>query len=102
MVLPFIPHLPELHKKVTCEFRDLPVPLQLLGCVPRNGGDLSDPVQDKKSEPYKILLGVGKQYHHLAVGIMVNRFMDLEPGAFKALMEGDRSGFRSPVHPVGR
>ncbi|KAJ0047972.1 hypothetical protein Pint_15015 [Pistacia integerrima] len=101
LVLSFVLHLPELDKKVTCEFRDLPEPLQLPGCVPIHGRDLADSVQDKKSETYKWLLGVAKQYHHFAAGIMVNSFMDLELGAFKALMEDDRSGFRPPVYPVG-
>ncbi|KAJ0106563.1 hypothetical protein Patl1_17554 [Pistacia atlantica] len=101
LVLSFVLHLPELDKKVTCEFRDLPEPLQLPGCVPIHGRDLADSVQHKKSETYKWLLGVAKQYHHFAAGIMVNSFMDLELAVFKALMEGDRSGFRPPVYPVG-
>ncbi|XP_044486448.1 hydroquinone glucosyltransferase-like [Mangifera indica] len=101
MVLSFVLNLPELDKKVTCEFRDWPEPIQLPGCVPIYGRDLADPVQDKKSEPYKWVLGLAKLYNHLAAGIMVNSFINLELGAFKALMESDQSGFSPPVFPVG-
>ncbi|KAJ0047974.1 hypothetical protein Pint_15017 [Pistacia integerrima] len=100
MVLSMVLHLPELDEKFSCEFRDLPEPVQFPGCVPIHGRDLADPVQDKKNEAYKWIVGIAKQYP-LAAGIMVNSFVDLEPGAFKALMEGDGSGFSPPVYPVG-
>ncbi|XP_044476349.1 hydroquinone glucosyltransferase-like [Mangifera indica] len=100
MVLSMVFHLPELDKKFTCEFRDLPEPVQFPGCVPIHGRDLVDPVQDKKNEAYKWITGIANKYH-LAAGIMVNSFMDLEPGAFKALMESDSSGVSPPVYPVG-
>jgi hydroquinone glucosyltransferase len=97
MVLSLILYLPELDEKFSCEYRDLPEPIKLPGCVPVHGSDLIDPIQDRKNEVYKGVLHCIKQYP-LAAGIMVNSFMDLEPGAFKALKEGEG---KPPVYPVG-
>ncbi|XP_059454757.1 hydroquinone glucosyltransferase-like [Corylus avellana] len=98
MALSFVFHLPELDETFTCEFRDLPEPIKLPGCVPIHGSDLADGFQDRKNEVYKAILQMAKQYP-LAAGIMVNSFLDLEPGCFKALMEG-KEGW-PPVYPVG-
>ncbi|KAK9195133.1 hypothetical protein WN943_003252 [Citrus x changshan-huyou] len=100
MVLSLIFHLPELDVKFSCEYRDVPEPVQLPGCVPINGRDFADPFQQRKNEAYRIFLSFSKQYL-VAAGIMVNSFMDLETGAFKALMEGDSSFKPPPVYPVG-
>ncbi|KAJ4711921.1 Glycosyltransferase [Melia azedarach] len=99
MVLSSVFYLPELDQKYPCEYRDLPEPIQLPGCVPIHGHDLMDPVQDRKNEAYKWTFHLAKQYP-LAAGIMVNSFMDLEAGAFNALMES-KPGLRPPVYPVG-
>ncbi|KAF3964992.1 hypothetical protein ACB098_01G143400 [Castanea mollissima] len=98
MALLSVFYLPELDQKFSCEYRDLPEPVKLPGCVPVHGSDLIDPLQDRQNECYKIVLHCCKQYP-LAAGIMVNSFMDLEPGAFKALME--RGDGKPPVYPIG-
>jgi hydroquinone glucosyltransferase len=74
-------------------------PVRLPGCVPVQGRDLVDPVQDKKDDAYKWILHLCKLYNS-AAGIMINSFIDLEPGAFKALMEENNIG-KPPVYPVG-
>ncbi|KAH7550160.1 hypothetical protein ACOSQ2_024940 [Xanthoceras sorbifolium] len=99
MVLSSIFLLPQLDEKFSCEYKDLPEPIQLPGCVPVHGRDLADPFQDKKDQAYQWILYLAKHYPS-AAGFMVNSFMDLEPGAFKALMEGE-SGVGIPVYPVG-
>ncbi|XP_010266460.1 PREDICTED: hydroquinone glucosyltransferase [Nelumbo nucifera] len=91
-------HLPELDQRYSCEYRDLQEPVELPGCLPIPGRELLDPVQDKKNEAYKWLLHHTKRYL-LAEGVMVNSFMDLEPGPLKALRQ-DIPG-RPPVYPVG-
>ncbi|KAA8520934.1 hypothetical protein F0562_011607 [Nyssa sinensis] len=98
MVLSSIFYLPKLDEKFSCEYRDLAEPVKLPGCAPVHGSELMDPVQDRKNEVYKGFLHHAKRYT-LAHGIMVNSFMDLEPGAFEALKE-DWSGL-PPVYPVG-
>ncbi|XP_059443983.1 hydroquinone glucosyltransferase-like [Corylus avellana] len=98
MVLSMIFYLPELDETYSCEYRDLPEPVKLPGCVPIHGSDLADPFQDRKNESYKGILRIAKRYP-LAAGIMVNSFLELEPGCFKALMEG-KEGW-PPVYPVG-
>ncbi|KAL6280551.1 hypothetical protein ACE6H2_017432 [Prunus campanulata] len=91
-------HLPHLHETTTCEYRDLPEPVQLPGCVPLHGGHFPDPSQDRSNEAYKAIVRICKKYRS-AAGIMVNSFVDLEPGAFKAFKEQGQ-GF-PPVYPVG-
>uniref|UniRef100_A0A5B7CBB3 Glycosyltransferase n=1 Tax=Davidia involucrata TaxID=16924 RepID=A0A5B7CBB3_DAVIN len=98
MMLSLVFHLPKLDETFSCEYRDLPDPLKLPGCVPLHGSDLMDPIQDRKNEAYKWALHHAKRYT-LAHGIMVNNFMDLELGAFKALKENWPGG--PPVYPVG-
>jgi hydroquinone glucosyltransferase len=98
MDLSLVFYLPELDETYSCEYRDLPELVKLPGCVPIHGTDLEDPIQDRKSEAYKGMLQMAKKYP-LAAGIMVNSFLDLEPGCFKALTEGKEG--RPPVYPVG-
>ncbi|MCL7037747.1 hypothetical protein MKW94_020011 [Papaver nudicaule] len=90
--------LPKLDQDYTGEYRDVPEPIQIPGCVPINGIDLFDPAQDRKNEAYKWVVHHAKRYK-LAEGIMVNSFDDLEPGPIKAL-KGAEWG-NPPVYPVG-
>uniref|UniRef100_A0A2N9IHJ6 Glycosyltransferase n=1 Tax=Fagus sylvatica TaxID=28930 RepID=A0A2N9IHJ6_FAGSY len=83
---------------VAKEFEICPNRSKLPGCVPVHGSDLGDPFQDRKAEAYKRSLHCVKQYS-LADGIMVNSFMDLEPGAFEALKKGGEG--KPPVYPIG-
>lgn len=101
MVLSSVLYLPKLDESTSCEYRDLPEPIRLPGCVPINGSDLADVLQDRKNEAYKMVVGIAKRYCDVPAGIMVNSFADLEPGAFKALKDGVQLGNNPPVYSVG-
>ncbi|GJV40277.1 hydroquinone glucosyltransferase-like protein [Tanacetum coccineum] len=81
-------YTPILDKMYDCELRDLPEPLRLPGCVPFRGSEMSEPLQDKKSEIYKQILHLLNLFS-LSKGVLVNSFYELEPSAFKALEEGE-------------
>ncbi|GMY23842.1 hydroquinone glucosyltransferase [Fagus crenata] len=98
MALSLFIHLPKLDEMVSCEYRDHPEPLRIPGCVPIHGKHLLDPAQDRKNEAYKWLLHHAKRYS-LAEGVMVNSFMELEPGAIKALLAEEPG--KPPVYPIG-
>ncbi|KAK9079754.1 hypothetical protein SSX86_001427 [Deinandra increscens subsp. villosa] len=80
--------IPILDQKYACEYKDLPEPVRLPGCVPVRGSDMIEPVQDKTNEAYLQMVEMTKMYS-LAEGILVNSFLELEPGPFKAMEEGD-------------
>ncbi|GLT67682.1 hypothetical protein SLA2020_399720, partial [Shorea laevis] len=86
MALSFAFHLPKLDQMFSGEYRDLPEPVKLPGCIPIQAIDLVDPIQDRKSLAYEAILRICKRFP-LAAGIMVNSFMDLEPSAFEALID---------------
>ncbi|KAM3685430.1 hypothetical protein ACJW31_11G116600 [Castanea mollissima] len=67
--LSLLSHLPKIDETVSCEYRDLPEPLKLPGCIPIHSRDLPDPIQDRTVE-----------------GIILNTFMELEESAVKALL----------------
>ncbi|VFQ75624.1 unnamed protein product [Cuscuta campestris] len=98
MCLSLFLNLPEIDRDVACEYRDMDEPLRLPGCIPVRGGDLLDPVQDRKNEAYKWVLRHAGRYR-MAEGIIVNTFEDLEPGALKALQQPESGN--PPVYPVG-
>ncbi|XP_052171368.1 hydroquinone glucosyltransferase-like [Diospyros lotus] len=98
MNLSLILYLPELDRKISCEYKDSPDPIRIPGSTPLHGSDLLDPLQDRKDEAYKWVLHHGKRYR-MAEGIMVNSFKDLEPGAIKYLQE-PKPG-KPPVYPIG-
>ncbi|GFZ01283.1 UDP-Glycosyltransferase superfamily protein [Actinidia rufa] len=50
MALSFVFYLPVLDRSFDGEYRDLPEPVTLPGCVPFRGSDMVDPVQDRKNE----------------------------------------------------
>ncbi|KAM0981780.1 hypothetical protein ACFX2A_015078 [Malus domestica] len=93
-------HLPHLDETTSCEYRDLPEPVLLPGCVPIQGGDFLDPVQDRSNPVYKAVVHIFKKCRS-AAGIMVNSFADLEPGAFKAFKETELGLCLPPVYPIG-
>ncbi|OEL36129.1 Hydroquinone glucosyltransferase [Dichanthelium oligosanthes] len=64
---------PQFDKTTSCEFRDLPEPIRLPGCVPLRGADLIDPVQDRTDPVYPLVVELGKKYL-LADGFIVNTF----------------------------
>ncbi|KAI3949778.1 hypothetical protein MKW92_039968 [Papaver armeniacum] len=97
-VLQLLFHLSSLHESYSGEFKDLPQPLCLPGCVPFPGPDILAPLQDKKSGGYKWFLHHSRRYG-LAEGILVNTFIDLEPNVLKVLMT-EQLGI-PPIYPVG-
>ena len=69
-------------------------PVRIPGCVPINGRDLLDPVQDRSDMAYKLMLHHAKRLH-LADGIIINSFVELEEETIQALEK------EPPVHPIG-
>lgn len=63
-----------------------------------HGSDLPDALQDRCSEAYQVFLQAGRRFH-LADGVLVNSFVELEPGAIRALQEAGRE--RPCVYPIG-
>ncbi|KAF8032474.1 hypothetical protein BT93_D1399 [Corymbia citriodora subsp. variegata] len=98
MCLSLLLHLPTLDEAVSCEYRDLPEPVKLPGCIPLHGRDLPTPVQDRRSDPYKWILHNARR-HRMAEGILLNSFEELEPRAIEYL-KGEEPG-KPPVYPVG-
>ncbi|XP_050377613.1 hydroquinone glucosyltransferase-like [Argentina anserina] len=96
----FVFELPNLDETTTGEYRDMPEPVQLPGCVLLHGRDFPDPVQDRSNEAYKAVVRISKKYTS-AAGILVNSFADLEQGAFKAFKEQGPGLGLPPVYPVG-
>ncbi|KAG5538690.1 hypothetical protein RHGRI_019301 [Rhododendron griersonianum] len=98
MGLLLVMHLPKLDKMVTCEYRDMPEPVKLLGCVPVHGRDLPDSFQDRSHVVYKTLLENVSRVTSFE-GIIINSFLDLEEGAIKALQVEEPG--KPPVYPIG-
>ncbi|KAF7151559.1 hypothetical protein RHSIM_Rhsim02G0239900 [Rhododendron simsii] len=98
MALSSLFYIQDFDRNSDSQLRDLSEPVKLPGCVPVRWEDFPDPVQDRKDEAYRWTLHHVKRYS-LARGILVNSFLDLEPGAFKGLKE-DWPG-KPPVYPVG-
>ncbi|KAI9078473.1 hypothetical protein K1719_039569 [Acacia pycnantha] len=91
-------HFPTLHEEISGEFRDVPTPIQIPGCVPLYGRDLPDPVQNRSSESYIMYLQRMKKF--LSVdGLLVNSFTELEERAIRALAQKG-SGYPL-VYPIG-
>ncbi|KAJ4781956.1 Glycosyltransferase [Rhynchospora pubera] len=88
-------HLPTLDATTTCEYRDLPGPLELPGCIPIPGPDLLHPLQDRSNDCYRWMVHHGSRYHD-ADAILVNSFEAIEPNAVRILRE-----HQPPVHAVG-
>ncbi|OAY71013.1 hydroquinone glucosyltransferase [Ananas comosus] len=97
-LLSLLLHLPSLDASTTCEFRDLPGPVELPGCVPIPGSEILDPLQDRSNECYRWMVHHGARYRE-ARGILVNTFEAIEPGPAAALRAEDPA--RPPVYPVG-
>ncbi|XP_050282362.1 hydroquinone glucosyltransferase-like [Quercus robur] len=98
LTLSLVFHLPKLDDTVSCQYRDLPEPLKLPGCIPIHGRDLMEPVQDRTSELYKMILHSAKQFR-LAEGIIINTFVELEGSAIKALLDEEAKSL--PLYPIG-
>jgi hydroquinone glucosyltransferase len=96
MTLLFFLHFPSLHTITNCEYRDLPEPFCLPGCLPIPGKDFVDTVMDRESVACSWLLHVMLGYTN-AQGFLVNSFEKIEPGAFEALKNKESQ----PIYLVG-
>jgi hydroquinone glucosyltransferase len=79
-------YLLKLNKETSCEYRDLPEPIQIPGCVPIHGRDLVDLAQDRSSQSYKFLVQRVEKFR-LFDGILINSFLEIEKGPIEALTE---------------
>ncbi|KAG2674395.1 hypothetical protein I3760_13G132600 [Carya illinoinensis] len=52
-----------LDETFSCEYKDLPEPLRLPGCIPIHGRDLIHSIQDRKSEWYRLFLRHTRRLH---------------------------------------
>ncbi|XP_065003118.1 hydroquinone glucosyltransferase-like [Musa acuminata AAA Group] len=100
MVLSLLLHLPALDQATSCEYRDLPEPVVLPGCVPLRGEDLLHPMQDRTDDAYRCVLNIARRIREVD-GILVNSFVDLEPAAYAALKEAEPEVGRPNVHAIG-
>jgi len=91
-------YMPKLDEETTCEYKDLPHPVQVPGCVPFHGRDLCCATQDRSALPYKLFLKRVKCIP-LVDGVFVNSFLEMEKGTIRALEE-EGKGY-PPVYPVG-
>ncbi|XP_022635509.1 hydroquinone glucosyltransferase-like [Vigna radiata var. radiata] len=98
MVLSLNLHLPKLDEEVSGEFKDLAEPIKLPGCVPLLGVDFPSLTQNRSSEAYKSLLERAKAMV-IADGIIMNTFLEMEPGAIRALEESVNGKIK--LYPVG-
>ncbi|KAH0460107.1 hypothetical protein IEQ34_010770 [Dendrobium chrysotoxum] len=96
--LSFLHHLPTLDETTTGEFRDMPEPLKLPGCVPLKGVDFLATLQERKSVAGVMAVHGARKYDNVE-GILVNSFEALEAGAAKFLKQ--TSGGKPPVWPIG-
>ncbi|XP_072950121.1 hydroquinone glucosyltransferase-like [Typha angustifolia] len=99
MTLSLFFYLPTLDETTSCEFRDLPDPVHLPGCLPIPGKDLLDTLQDRSDKVYTWFVHIGRTFHQ-AEGILVNSFQEMEPDVIKALREQQDHGY-PPIYPVG-
>ncbi|KAK7350561.1 hypothetical protein VNO77_09311 [Canavalia gladiata] len=80
-------YMPKLDEETSCEYRDLPGPIKVPGCVPLHGKDLYTPAQDRSSQVYRLMLKRIKRFF-LTDGVFVNSFLEMETGPIRALSEG--------------
>ncbi|RDY14236.1 Hydroquinone glucosyltransferase, partial [Mucuna pruriens] len=79
-------YVPKFDRKTSCEYRDLPEPIEIPGSVPIHGRDLNNLAQDRSSQHYKLFM------HHV-------HFLEIDTSPIRALKE-ERRGY-SPVYPIG-
>ena len=102
VMLTFSLSLPTLDCEVEGEFVDLAEPLKVPGCPPFPIEDLFDPLKNRKIDEYKWLLFHSSRFH-LAAGIFVNSWKELESVTYKAITEDPffKQIPTPPVLPVG-
>ncbi|XP_012567790.2 hydroquinone glucosyltransferase [Cicer arietinum] len=93
-------YLPKLDAETSCEYKDIQKPIQIPGCIPLHGRDLSTTIQDRSSQLYKFKLQRVKKFHFVD-GIFVNSFLEMEMGPIKTLtQEGSGNPVVYPVGPI--
>ncbi|KAI9078464.1 hypothetical protein K1719_039560 [Acacia pycnantha] len=101
MLLSMYFYIPKLDKIVSCEYRDLQDPIEMPGCVPVHGRDLTESVKDRSSQVYRQFLERTRRFG-LADGILVNSFTELEAQTIKALQEEMKQNKKTTqIYPVG-
>ncbi|XP_028753445.1 hydroquinone glucosyltransferase-like isoform X2 [Neltuma alba] len=98
-MLSFCLYLPTLHEEISGEFRDVPEPIQIPGCLPLQGSDLPDPVENRSNEYYKMFLQRSKRWLSTVDGLLVNSFKEMEEVAIRTFTQKESS--YPPVYPVG-
>ncbi|XP_071735910.1 hydroquinone glucosyltransferase-like [Rutidosis leptorrhynchoides] len=98
MTLSLLLHLPKLDQTISFEYKDLPDPIHITGCIPIHGRDLLDPLQDRTNDGYKWVLHNAKRFM-MAKGIVVNSFKELEAGTIQNLHH-EQPG-KPTLYPVG-
>ncbi|XP_054783962.1 hydroquinone glucosyltransferase-like [Prosopis cineraria] len=98
--LSFCLYLPTLDEEISGDFRDVPAPIQIPGCVPLHGRDLPDPVENRSSEYYKMFLKRSKRLLYVD-GLLVNSFTEMEERAIRVLTQKESCFRHPPVYPVG-
>ncbi|KAE9611230.1 hypothetical protein Lal_00011986 [Lupinus albus] len=99
MLLSLVLYSPKMDETMTCEYRDLLEPLELPGCVPIDGKDLPEPLQDRSGEEYKVFIEGNKRFY-LADGVLVNSFIDMEAETIRVLHEeGNKIPYAYAIGP---
>ncbi|PWA80144.1 UDP-glucuronosyl/UDP-glucosyltransferase [Artemisia annua] len=98
MALSFTFLVQKLDEESSCEYKDLPYPVNVPGSVSFHGRDLMAPVQVRTDKVYKGYLLLSKRLA-LFDGIMVNSFEELEEETFRVLRGG--AACKTPIYPIG-
>ncbi|RWR74022.1 UDP-glycosyltransferase 71K1-like protein [Cinnamomum micranthum f. kanehirae] len=77
-------HLPTLHVKIPCEFKDFQGEVEVPGMLPLPATAMPEPVMNKKKDGYEWFLYHGRRFRE-ADGLIVNTFAELEPTVIKSV-----------------
>ncbi|XP_027908013.1 hydroquinone glucosyltransferase-like [Vigna unguiculata] len=91
-------YMPKLDEEASCEYKDLPHPIQVPGCLPFHGRDLCTLARDRTGLPHELFLQRVKRIS-LVDGIFVNTFLEMETDPIRAFTDEER-GY-PPLYPVG-
>lgn len=91
---------PELARTTTCEFRDLPEPVVIPGCLPLHGADLVEPLQDRANPVYGLLVELCLDYLRCD-GFIVHTLDAMEHDTLVALRDLSDKGVYPPAYAVG-
>jgi hydroquinone glucosyltransferase len=100
MSLSMLLHAPELARTTTCEFRDLPDPVIIPGCLPLHGADLIEPLQDRANPVYDLLVDLCLDYLR-GDGFIVHTLDSMEHETLEALKDLSDKGVYPLAYAVG-